>query len=181
MRTPFRFRSPVSIRFGAFLIASALFISARASAQLMVLPDVIASYAAWPATREAAPDDPAMEPVVSLASLVIALGDGLGSGAITLDSRTALSLQLHLTELIDLPVLARSEAGRRAAELTDILESRQLITLVSLSQKRNYAGRADLLGAGAATANPFYNPALLPGYAARFILAHIDATLRPAE
>lgn len=173
-------RFSLSFRFGVLLGILLAALTHRASAQITVHPELLVSYAAWSAPREVAPGDPSLEPVVALSSLVMSLAEGVGAGDIRLEPRVALAVEFQLASLIDSPVLPRTDAARRAGELADALGSRHLIALLAVSRKMNFASRPDLLGADAATANPFYNPDSLPGYAARFVLAHIRDVLRPA-
>lgn len=176
MSSPF----PLSLRTGFLCGILLAALTHRASAQVTLHPELLVSYAAWSAPREAAPGDPSLEPVVALSSLVLSLAEGLGSGEVKLEPQVALAVELQLASLIDSPVLPRADAARRVGELADALGSRHLIALLATSRKMNFDARPDLLGADAATANPFYNPDSLPGYAARFVLAHIRDVLRPA-
>jgi hypothetical protein len=101
----------VSLRLGLVAVAPLAWCVSHASAQMIVYPELIAAHAALPGTREAAREDPAMEPVVSLASLVLALGESPGDGSLTLGPRAARAAGLRLTTLLDTPVPSRAEAG----------------------------------------------------------------------
>ena len=171
----------VSFQLGLVAVAPLAWCVSSASAQMMISPEWISAYAGAPAAREAAPGDPEMEPVVSLASLVLALSEALGDGSLVLGPKAALAIELQLRALVDQPVLPRAEADRIASELAGLLEPRQLIVLSGIARDRNYAANSRLLGAESATANPFYDPGSIPGFGARFVLAHLTAALRPAD
>ncbi len=150
-----------------------------AGAQVVVPTDFLVAVAAWPQAPEPAPAEPMDEPVVMLASLVLALDGALADGGLGLDAGTEEAVVRLLEVLVDGPVLTRDDARRRTAALLALFDGEALRRLVGYSQRRDYAEVSYLLGSEAVPFNPFYSAETLPGRAARAILRRLTGLATP--